>query len=496
MTRASSALIELRGIAKRYPGQVALDDVSLTIGRGEVHALVGENGAGKSTLIRVIAGATQPDEGTILVDGEVHRILGPRVARDLGIAVVHQEPQIAINRSVAENVFLGALPSVAGGVFFDRSAAKRQARRVLEPFGMDIDPHRTMSDYGTAARRVIEIAHAVSQNARLLILDEPTAALPAAERSVLLGLARDFADGGGSVLYVSHHLDEILEIADTVTALRNGRHAGTRPRSQVDRAIAIEMILGASLDPYVRDSSAVRSEVVLDVRDLKVTRDGASNDIQLRRGEVLGMFGRIDAGHEEVARIVGGVTRPVGGTMRLGGQRFRPRSPHAAKRRGVSFLPGERKKQAIFANSSVTENILAGNGIGAFAGLVRRGRRHSAAELWRERLGIKVPDVRQSISTLSGGNQQKCLMARLLASEPTVLVLEHPTVGVDLGARAEIYQTIARATEEGLAVLAVSDDLDELKALCDRVLVFRNGAITGALVEDEISSSTILGLAL
>ena len=239
---SESVLVELEGITKSYPGQIALDDVSVQFHRGEVHALVGENGAGKSTLIRVLAGATQPDSGRIIVDGRVVRLHGPGAARALGFAFVHQEPQVALNQTVTENVLLGALPSRLG--VFDRAAAVARARQVLEPFKVDIDPRQRMAGYGAAARRVVEIARAVAQNARLLVLDEPTAALPATERASLLTLIYDFASSGGSVLYVSHHLDEILEISDTVTALRNGQHAGTRPRASVTREVAITMILG------------------------------------------------------------------------------------------------------------------------------------------------------------------------------------------------------------------------------------------------------------
>ena len=492
---SESVLVELQRITKSYPGQIALDDVSMQIQCGEVHALVGENGAGKSTLIRVLAGATQPDSGRIVVDGREDRLGGPAAARALGFAVVHQEPQIAPNQTVTENIFLGALPSRLG--MFDRAAAVARARQVLEPFEVDIDPRRRMADYGAAARRVVEIARAVSQNARLLILDEPTAALPAAERESLLTLIREFASSGGSVLYVSHHLDEILDVSDTVTALRNGQRAGTRPRAEVTREVAIRMILGTSLEAGESRNRPTPGSVVLDVERLTTERGGSPHDLTVRSGEIVGLFGRIDAGHERLARAVAGATRPKSGGMCLRGKVYRPRSPHGARRQGVGFLPGERKTEAIFAHASVTENIVAGGAIGVVGGgFVRRNERHAVADRWRNQLDIKVPSVRRSIRTLSGGNQQKCLLARLLALNPALLVLEHPTFGVDLGARVEIYSTIYRATRDGLAVLVVSDDLDELQVLADRVVVFRNGAIQGALSGDDISSNRILELAL
>ena len=488
-------VLRLEGLTKWYPGQLALDDVSLELREGEVHALVGENGAGKSTLIKILAGAIKPDAGTIEIDANIASFHDPSAPRKLGFAFVHQEPQIAINQTVAENVLLGGFPT--RGIFIRRRAADTRAREVLNLFSVDVDPSRPMSDFGTATRRVIEISRAVAQEARFLVLDEPTAALPRAERARLLQLIRDFASSGGTVLYVSHHLDEILEISDQVTALRNGRFAGSRPRSEVDKETVIEMILGgqptANRIPAALDSA----EPVLAVADVAIAKDGPRVSLSLRRGEILGLFGRIDAGHEQTARAVAGVVRVAEGQMTLNGESYSPHTPHAARNRGVGFLPGERKTEAVFANASVAENITAGSMIGVHGlGLVDRRKRNTAASQWRDKLSIKVPRVSEQISTLSGGNQQKCMMARLLATDPEILVLEFPTVGVDLGARAEIYAIVLEAAGRGLAALVVSDDLDELTAIAHRVAVFRDGRITGILSGDEITNNNILEMAL
>ena len=336
-----------------------------------------------------------------------------------------------------------------------------------------------MADYGAAARRVVEIARAVSQNARLLILDEPTAALPATERASLLTLIREFASSGGSVLYVSHHLDEILDISDTVTALRNGRHGGTRPRAEVTREVAITMILGTNLEASVGvvDPRPVRSSLTLsawppNAGGLRTTSRSAVVKSSDCSG---GSMPDTSGSHGRWPVSPGRRRRDVPAWQGLQAS-LSPRSP-ATRRR----LPARRAQNGgHLPHASVTENVVAGGAIGVVGGgFVRRNERHAVADRWRIQLDIRVPSVRKPIRTLSGGNQQKCLLARLLTLNPALLVLEHPTFGVDLGARVEIYSTIYRATRDGLAVLVVSDDLDELQVLADRVVVFRNGAIQG-----------------
>lgn len=491
----SRTVLRLAGLTKMYPGQLALDNVSLDLRKGEIHALVGENGAGKSTLIKILAGAIKPDAGTIEIDGKVVYFHEPSAPRKLGFAFVHQERQVAINQTVAENVLLGGLPTT--GIFIRRRSAVAQARKVLELFGVDVDPSRLMSDYGSAMHRVIEISRAVAQEAKFLVLDEPTAALPRAERATLLQLIREFANSGGTVLYVSHHLDEILEISDHVTALRNGQLSGSWPRSEVDKEALIQMILGGQLTANRKPAEPDSTEPLLVLSDLASTQDGPHVSLSLRRGEILGLFGRIDAGHELTARAVAGVIRVAEGQMTLNGEPYSPRTPNAARTEGVGFLPGERKTQAVFANASVAENITAGSMVGVRRfGFIDRKKRNTVASEWRDKLTIKVPRVDAQINSLSGGNQQKCMMARLLATDPEILVLEHPTMGVDVGARSEIYTIVLDAAAKGLAALVVSDDIDELAAIAHRVAVFRDGEITGILSGNEISNNNILDLAL
>ncbi|MDA3039264.1 MAG: sugar ABC transporter ATP-binding protein [Actinomycetota bacterium] len=494
----NSLSVELTGVSRQYPGQLALDDVSLDLRGGEVHSLVGENGAGKSTLIKILAGVEQPDTGRIRVDGSDVAISTPAIARDLGLAFVHQEPTAALHMSVAENVFIGDLPTIRGTGFLDRSEMNDRAAQLLSGLGVSVDPRRILSEYGAATRRVVEIARALAQDARLLVLDEPTAALPREDRQSLLELVRRFADTGGGVLYVSHHLDEIMSISDRLSALRNGKYVGTIDRAEMTRELAIEMILGEQVRHYHRIGRVLSEDGAATLKAERV-RIGASSDpfdFRVRAGEVVGLFGRVDAGHEQFCRILVGDRRPAGGILELGGKAYAPLSPYHARRRGVGVLPGERKRQAVFALGTVTANINAGGTKGTSFGFVRDSMQRATAETWRSTLGIKVPSVVDGISTLSGGNQQKTVFARLLAREPQLLVLENPTAGVDLGARQDIYRAIDQAASTGLAVVVLSDDLDEIRLLSDRVVVFRNATVAGELEHSEVSSEAILELAL
>jgi ABC-type sugar transport system ATPase subunit len=493
---ANQPIVAFNEVSKQYPGQLALNDVTFDINAGEIHALVGENGAGKSTLIRILAGLTAPSRGGVCVNGSPIRISGPASARALGFSFVHQEPEIAANLSVAENVFAGSLPVRRGRTLVDPKQLSRATKKILDSFEIDVDPRAKVGTLSAPIRRVVEIARAVSRRSRLLVLDEPTAALPAHERDVLLGFIRRFAEAGGAVLYVSHHIDEVLKVADRLTALRNGVRVGTELRSDLTREKIIRMMLGSDVSAYLQRGRSSSGGPALSVNRLVMKEGDHPLDLRLSAGEVVGVIGRNEAGHEGFVRILAGGVRAHSGAMQIADQPYHPRSIAHARHERVVLLPGDRKLEGVFHTRSVAENIAAGNKASTRWGFISRSKENDHAQAWKGQLGIKADSVTTSIRSLSGGNQQKALFARVLAMDPKLLVLEHPTAGVDLGARRDIYAAIAQAAENGIAVIILSDDLEEIQTICDRVVVFRDRRISGTLEGNDIASEQMLRLAL
>ncbi len=490
--------VSLRGLSKEYPGVRALTDVSFDVRPGSVHALVGENGAGKSTLIKLIAGALKPSAGTIAFAGQAHGHLTPRSARALGIRLVAQERQACGHLSVTENVLLGRVPTRGGAlgpVSYGR--AHEEAARRLEEIGLNVDPRRRMRDLSVAQVQLVEIARALSANARLVIMDEPTAALGGEDVVTLFSVVKDLSKRGVSFLYVSHHLEEIFEIADTVSVLRDGRHVVTRPREGLTMDQLVELLLGHKPETLERErdeGSAQRSTTaVLEVVEAHRPPALRGVDLTVRAGEILAVTGGIGSGRRELARCVAGIDVPERGQVRLaGGERLR--SPRQAIRNGVAFLPEDRKQEGVLADLDVADNIGLGRLATARSLLDMPGRRRRDAVQMVARLRIKTPSVRQTVRLLSGGNQQKALLARWLSVGVRVLVLDGPTEGIDIGSRLEIYDLLRELAAKGMAVVIFSSDFEEVRLVAHRAVVLRRGRIAGELAGADITEERLYAL--
>ena len=496
---AQGAHVELRDISKSFGGTRALAGVSLTINKGTIHALVGENGAGKSTLGKIIAGAHTPDEGHILLSGEVARFHSPRDAISRGVILIAQELSIVSSLTVAENVFLGVEPRHAG--FTDRRQLRRRFAKLAADAGFDLPGDASAGSLRTADQQKVEILRALSRNAELIVMDEPTAALSRPDAEALHEVIRRLAAAGTTVVLVSHFLGEVLELADQVTILRDGQLVQTVPAAGQTQDSLLSAMLGRSLDATFppKQPAPPDAPVVLSVRDLRAPGvNGVSFD--LRAGEVLGLAGLVGAGRTEVARAIYRANRVSSGTVGVAGKGGITRvtgDPRAAMRAGIAMIPESRKEQGLMLGRSVTENVsLASLQQVAAAGMVRGGpERRSVRDVLtrvdvRGGAGLAAP-----ASALSGGNQQKLLFARSLLREPRVLIADEPTRGVDVGAKRAIYELLATLTGNGVGVLVISSDVEEIIGLAHRVLVMRGGQVVAEFAGDGVTEAAILGSA-
>ncbi|TML84302.1 MAG: sugar ABC transporter ATP-binding protein [Actinobacteria bacterium] len=485
-------LLELRAITKSYGGVHALADVSFAIRAGTVHALVGENGAGKSTLVKIITGVVEPDEGEVLIDGEPVWIGDAQTAHKLGIVAMYQEPTVFPDLSVAENVFAGRHPRSRMRTV-DWGAMQSEAKRILRELGVDFGPDTPVRGLGVADRQLLEIAKALSTNARLLIMDEPTAALSPNEVDNLFVTVRKLRDRGVAVIYISHRLEEVGELADTVTVLRDGRHIDTRPARELSHGEIIRLMVGRSLDALFPKEDAEIGDVVLSAKGL--TRRGIFADVsfELRRGEIVGLAGFVGAGRTEVAMSIFGVDPLDAGRLEILGRPFRPRSPRAALHRGLAYLPEDRLHQGLVQPMSVSDNlsmaVLPGLTPGGF---LRPRRERALARRFMEQLRIKARSPAQVVRSLSGGNQQKVVLGKWLAAEPRILILDEPTHGVDVGTKADVHRTISHLATQGLTILLISSELPEILGMSDRVLVMREGRLVAELSRDEATQERVI----
>ena len=493
-TEAPTPLLAVEGLRKEFPGVVALDGVSFDVRPGEVHVVLGENGAGKSTLIKCLAGVYQPDAGRVLVDGEPRHLHTARDAERLGIATIHQELNLVPGLSVAENVLLGRPPRRFG--LIDRKEARRQAAAALARVGLEIDPTTPVRELGIARQQLVEIAKALSLDARVLILDEPTAALTDDEVDRLLGLMRELRQRGVGMIFISHHLEEIRRIGDRVTVLRDGRSVGMLPAT-ADQDELVRMMVGRTIDAQYPRRRMPPGEVLLEVDGLTAVGRFESIGLTVRAGEVVGLAGLVGAGRTEVLRAIAGVDRYASGTVRVRGARVRGGSVHAAVDAGIGLVPEDRKAQGLVLGASVQENLsLVTLRAATRWGVVDFGRlRAAAAEIIR-RLAIRTPSARTTVRTLSGGNQQKVVIGKWLTANPAVLLLDEPTRGIDVGAKVEIYELINALTDDGRGVLLVSSDLPEVLGICDRVLVMSRGRLVGELDHSQATQDAVMALAV
>jgi rhamnose transport system ATP-binding protein len=487
-----TALLSVRGIVKQFAGVEVLSDVDFDLDHGEVHALLGENGAGKSTLAKIIAGVHRPTKGTIALSGATVEVPSPIAAQRLGITLIHQEPLSFPDLSVAENLVLGR---ETGGPLarVPWAAMHAEARRLMDQLGVALDTAQPMRGLSIADQQMVEIARALAGDSRVLIMDEPTAPLTPKEVATLFGIARRLRAEGRSIIFISHRLAEVRELCDRVTIFRDGRKVATDRTGNLPDAEIIRLMIGRPVKDYHGKTTVRARETALEVRGL--TRRGLFEDIGfvLRKGEILGLAGLVGAGRTDVARALFGIAPATSGTIAVEGRPVAIRDPKDAIDAGLAFVPEDRAQAGIFRPLSVEENISAAvPGRIAPAGVInRRVERRLAAE-YVDRLRIRLASLRQPIGELSGGNQQKAILARWLLTDPQILILDEPTRGIDLGVKAEFYEMIAKLAADGRAILLISSEMPELLTLCDRILVMSEGRLTADIPRAEASEEAIM----
>jgi len=487
-------LLEIESLSKQYDGRYALENVRFGIRPGEVLALAGENGAGKSTLARIIAGVISADSGRMTMDGREVAIRSPSDARNLGIAVVHQDFDLAPNLTVAENLVLGAEPECLPG-FVHLRRLRDMALRQLATVGLAIDPDALVGQLGVAERQLVAIARTISTPVRLLVLDEPTSALAADDIEHLLGLVDQQRAAGTAVLFISHKLDEVFRVSDRISVFRDGRNAGIRETAGTDAGEIISMMVGRELTSRAHREVPVADTPSLSVRGLRARGLRGPVSLSLRAGEILGLYGLKGSGRIDLLRALFGSEVPEAGEVRLDGKLLQIRSPADAIRAGIAWVCRDRKELGLFGNFDLKENLsIAALDSMASGGFVDSRAERKAVQEYVGRLGIRTTGPGQAITALSGGNQQKVLLARALLCAPKILILDEPTAGIDVGAKSEIYALMHEMSAKGLGILLVSSELPEVLALSDRVLVMHEGALAGALDRLEATEERVMQL--
>ena len=485
-------LLQVRDLSKAFPGVQALDRVRLDVECGKVHAVMGENGAGKSTLMNILAGLLQPDSGTIVFNGQPVRIETPLQARQLGIAMIHQELQVFRDLTVAENIGIGREPTRWFPGWIDEPALTRQAAELLARLGVTISPRRPMRNLSVAEMQTVEIAKALAGNASIIIMDEPTSAISEREVEALFDLIRELRQRGVAIIYISHRFDEVFRMADTITVLRDGRHVATRPAAELDGRKLIALMVGRELAPLTTRRAGT-GDVVLEVHGLTQHDRFREVSFTLRRGEVLGLAGLMGAGRTDVAHAIYGLEPATAGEMRVKGQPVHIAHPAAALAAGIALVSEDRRQFGLVPRMSVAHNITLAS---LRNRIIDNQAENAVADEQIRTFAIKVSGRGQPVGYLSGGNQQKVVIARALLTEPEVLILDEPTRGIDIGAKAEIYALIHRLACAGKAILLISSELTELLSLSDRLLVMREGVVAAELDPHSTSQEEILQLAM
>jgi ribose transport system ATP-binding protein len=489
--------LELQHIGKIYPGVVALDDVSLAVAPGEVIGLVGENGAGKSTLMKILGGVVRPSAGRILIDG-APRELTVAAAMAAGIAFVHQELNLFDNLDAAANAFIGREPVTGRLRLIDRRRLHAAAAPLFARLGADFRPDTPVARLSLAQRQLVEIARALSLDSRVVIMDEPTSSLTLTETERLLRVIADLKASGVSVIFISHRLDEVTECADRVVVLRDGHLVGRLGRAEITPAAMIRLMIGRDLKSIYRPPAAAPGAPILEIDGLRTSAyPGHGVDLTVRRGEILGLAGLIGAGRTELARVVFGIDRAEGGGIRLDGRPLAVATPRDAIARGLYLVPEDRKAQGVVLELSIAGNIaLPQLRALADAGLVRRGAETALGEAERRHLDIRCPDVETLVVSLSGGNQQKVVLAKWLSMQPRAIIFDEPTRGIDVGAKREIYDMMRALADGGVGILMISSDMEEVIGVSDRIAVMHEGRISGTLERADFSEHRVLELAV
>jgi rhamnose transport system ATP-binding protein len=490
-------LLRLRDVSKAFGGVRALRGVSFDLDAGEIHALVGENGAGKSTLVRILTGAVRADSGTIEIDGRALEHMDPVVMRALGVAPIYQQPALLPDLTVAENLAFGL---ERGGAWrrIDWKGRRQRAGELLARVGADISVDMPARALRMAEQQLVEIARALGTNARILLMDEPTSALTDREAARLFGLMRELRAQGVGLVYISHRLEEVAALADRVSVLRDGELVATRPMADVDRNEVIRLMVGREIQAIFPKRAVPIGDVALEAAGVSCRAAGVHGvSLQVRKGEILGVAGLVGAGRTELARVLFGLTPADKGSLRLGGRTVHIKDPGEAVRLGLAYLPEDRRRHGVIAEMSIAANTtLAALRAISRAGFLDFAREREIATSYLRRFAIKAPSVDAAVATLSGGNQQKVALARWLATTPSVLILDEPTQGVDVGAKAEIHGLIVDLAAQGLAILLISSELPEILGMSDRVAVMRAGTIVGTLDRAQATQESIMTLAL
>ncbi|MBC7329905.1 sugar ABC transporter ATP-binding protein [bacterium] len=489
------AFLEMRGITKQFPGVLALDNVRFEVEKGEVHALVGENGAGKSTLLKILAGAIPMDKGEIILNGKPVHFHSPLDAIQAGIAVIYQEFNLVPYLSAGENIFLGREPRKFNG-FVDFGKLHREAQEILDRIGANFSSRTLVAQLSVAQQQMTEIAKALSQNAQIIAMDEPTSALTEREVEHLFEIIRSLKSEGVAIIFVSHRLEEIFQIADRITVLRDGKYIGTKRIEETNRDEVITMMVGREIKEKIPKRPAKIGEEILRVEGL--TREGVFRDISftLHKGEVLGLAGLVGAGRTEIARAIFGADPIDRGKIYLEGKEVRIRSPQDAIRLGIGLLTEDRKRYGLVLPMTVRENTTLANLMEvAIRGFINFAKEREAARRFVEDLDIKTPSIEQIARNLSGGTQQKLVLAKWLFTKSKVLIFDEPTRGIDVGAKVEIYELMNQLAERGVGIIMISSELPEILGMSDRILVIHEGKIAGELTREEATQEKIMHLA-
>ncbi len=485
-------LLELRSATKSFGAVAALSDGSITLHAGQAHALLGENGAGKSTLVKILAGVHRPDSGKLLVSGSAVSFSGPSDAKAAGVAIIYQEPTLFPDLTVAENIFMGRQP-LRRARSIDRRAMDVESRKIFAQLGVALDPSRPARGLSVADQQIVEIAKALSLDARVLVMDEPTAALTSVEVERLFEVMRTLRSQGAAVLFISHRLEEVFASCQQVTIMRDGRFVRTAPVADITIDDIIRSMVGRDLDSLFPKTETTPGEVVLEVADL--AREGAFADISftVRRGEIVALAGLVGAGRTEVARAIFGIDQATAGTVRVLGTELRAGTPREAMRAGVALVPEDRRQQGLVMEMGIDQNMaLASLARLRRYGLIRRSAERELAATWAKRLQLKFGRLSNAAATLSGGNQQKVVLGKWLARQPALLIIDEPTRGIDVGTKAEVHRLIDQLCTDGTAVLMISSELPEVLGMADRVLVLHEGRITATLTRSEATEDAVM----
>ena len=495
MARSQTPLLEMKGITKQFPGVLALDNVTLTVYPGEVLALVGENGAGKSTLMKILSGVYKKDAGEILLDGKPVEISGPLHARQLGISIIYQELNVLNNMNITENIFVGREKKKNG--FVDKKLQHEEARRLLSRVGLEVDPHTKTGRLSTAQKQMVEVAKALSTHARMIIMDEPTSSLTDKETEMLFGIIRKLRDDGVAIVFISHRMNEIFEISDRIAVMRDGQMIQTMDAAEATEQKVIAAMVGRDVNNLFVKEPAPIGEVALEVKNLSTKHFLKDISFNVRAGEIVGFAGLVGAGRSEVMRAVFGIDPRETGEIFVRGRPVNIRTTVDALRAGLGFVPEDRKEQGLILKMSVQHNAsIAALPSVSKGGFLDKKRERRLAGEYIDKLRVKTPSQEQRVMNLSGGNQQKVVIAKWMATHPSVLILDEPTRGIDVGAKKEIHLLMSELVAQGVAIIMISSELPEILGMSDRIYVMHDGRIKGEIARGEATQESVMKMAI